>query len=77
MNELRNICAELVELANTAPPGAVRDRMLGDLSRLHARLSALPARVAERAAMKSADQVKAVLDEEFADAFSGIIAWLN
>jgi hypothetical protein len=27
--------------------------------------------------MKSADQVKAVLDEEFADAFSGIIAWLN
>lgn len=77
MNELAEVCRELRQLADRMPPGPERARMEADLSRLHARLSALPARVAERAAMKSADQVKAVLDEEIADAFSGIMTWLN
>jgi hypothetical protein len=77
MTELAQVCRELVEIADAAPPGPVRDRMLGDLSHLYARLSALPARVATRAAMKSPAEVRVVLDEEFADAFSGVLRWLQ
>jgi hypothetical protein len=77
MNELAEVCRELRQIAEAMPAGPERARLEADLSRLYARLSALPARVAARAAMKSRAEVRAVLDEEFADAFSGIMAWLN
>lgn len=77
MSELSEVCRELRQLADRMPAGPKRARMEADLSRLHARLSVLPARVAARAAMKSAAEVKAVLDEEFADAFCDVLRWLN
>jgi hypothetical protein len=77
MTELSEVCRELRQLADRMPPGPERERMEADLSRLHARLSALPTRVAERAAMKSRAEVQKVLNEEFADAISGIMTWLN
>jgi hypothetical protein len=78
MNELAEVCRELRQLADRMPAGPERERMEADLSRLHARLSALPARVGARAAMKSAAEVRAVLDEECADVFSDLMRrWSN
>ncbi len=77
MNEVAEVCRELRQLADRMPAGPERERTQADLSRLHARLSALPARVAERAAMKSSVEVQKVLNEEFADAISGIMTWLQ
>lgn len=43
MNEVAEVCRELRQLADRMPAGPERERTQADLSRLHARLSALPA----------------------------------
>jgi hypothetical protein len=75
--ELKEICRDLRWLADNTPPGAERNQMQADLTRLHVKLDALPGLVAAKAAMKSADEVKVVLDDAFADAFRDVMKWLD
>jgi hypothetical protein len=77
MNEIAELCADLREIADCMPPGLTRDGMQADLQTLRARLAALPGRVAARAAMRPTGEVKLVLDQEFADAFAGIMQWFE
>jgi hypothetical protein len=77
MNELAQVCAELVALANAAPPGAVRDRMQADLANLRQRLEALPGRVARDSAMQPREVVQRVLHREIRFAFADVLRWSN
>jgi hypothetical protein len=77
MNELAEACRDLRQIVDRMPAGPERERMEGDLSRLRARLSALPGRISARAVIKSAADVQSVLDEEFADAFCDVMRWFD
>ncbi len=77
MNEFGDICRELVELANAAPPGPVRDRMQLDIGNLRRRLEALPERVARDGAMQPREVVQGVLDREVRFAFADVLRWLQ
>jgi hypothetical protein len=77
MTDLKEICRDLRWLADSMPPGKLRNQMQADLARLRVKLDALPARLGARAAMKSAAEVRVVLDEEFADAFRDVLKWFE
>jgi hypothetical protein len=77
MSELGDICRELVEMANAAPPGAVRDRMQADLANLRRRLEALPDRAARDIVMQPREVVQQVLDREIRFAFADILRWFD
>jgi hypothetical protein len=75
--ELGDICRTLVEIANAAPAGPVRARMLGDLANLRRRLETMPDRVAEQVAMKPREAVQQVLDREIRFAFADVLKWFG
>jgi hypothetical protein len=75
--DLKEICRDLRWLADSMPPGKLRNQMQADLARLRVKLDAMPARVGVRAAMKSAAEVKVVLEEEFVDAFRDVLRWFE
>jgi hypothetical protein len=77
MNELQDICRSLVEIANAAPPGPVRDKMQLDIGNLRRRLETMPGRVAKDAAMQPREIVQQVLDREIRFAFADVLKWFN
>jgi hypothetical protein len=77
MNDVKDICHELVELANAAPPGAVRDRMFADIANLRRRLESMPGRVARDGAMRPREVVQQVLSREVRFAFADVLKWFN
>jgi hypothetical protein len=77
MNELTQVCRELVALANAAPPGPLRDKMQLDIGNLRRRLETMPGRVAKDAAMQPREVVQQVLDREIRFAFADVLRWLQ
>lgn len=75
MNGLGPTCRDLRLTAEAEPPGPRRDQMLSDLDDLRSRLSTLPAKVAARAEMRSAAEVRAVLHDEIQAAFATVLSW--
>jgi hypothetical protein len=73
--ELGKACRELVELANAAPPGPVRDRMQADLVNLRRRLATMPDRVAEQITMKPREVIETIMDREIKFCFADILQW--
>jgi len=74
---MRQAARELRELVDSMPPGATRNQALADLECLRTRLAALPGRVAEQAEMKSAEEVRVILDREIRHAFAPVMQWIQ
>jgi hypothetical protein len=77
MNDVKDICHELVEIANAAPPGPVRDQMFRDIANLRRRLESMPGRVARDGAMRPRQAVQEVLDREIRFAFADVLRWFD